>query len=51
MQTNLVKTLLVLLLMIVVSEACMVKVLPPNIYYCDAVTYPCLTGTCVTIPL
>lgn len=40
-----------LLLIIMHSQACMVKVIPPNIYYCDAVTYPCLTGSCITIPL
>jgi hypothetical protein len=43
--------LLILALILILSQSCMVKVLPPNVYYCDAVTYPCLTGICVTIPL
>lgn len=33
------------------TNGCMVKVIPPSTYYCDAVTYPCVTGTCTTIPL
>ncbi len=34
------------------SRGCMVrKIDGTSIYYCDAVTYPCSYGTCVTIPL
>ena len=36
----------------VMSKGCMVrKIDGSSIYYCDAVTYPCTYGTCVTMPL
>lgn len=35
-----------------ISQSCMVRRIDgTSIYYCDAVTYPCVTGTCITIPL
>ena len=41
-----------ILLLITLSKNCMVRRIDgTSTYYCDAVTYPCSYGTCVTMPL